>query len=170
MQIQPGKALRALLARYWECFNLGDDACNDSMAITAFKIGLHLDSALRSSLTRRPPKTVWSLMKKVKEYYKVEGDALWVKAGHKANKMAPSEIVQPINSIPSRSPEPWNRAKRDKRRDSRQSNDQCSHRANEQLQVDSRRARRADNKYTELSEPISVVMAKVQHLPFFKCP
>ncbi|GMP75801.1 hypothetical protein CsSME_00032759 [Camellia sinensis var. sinensis] len=70
------------------------------MAITAFKMGLHPDSALCSSLTRRPPKTVWSLMKKVEEYCKVEDDALWVKVGHKAKKMAPPKIVQPINSVP----------------------------------------------------------------------
>ncbi|GMP24770.1 hypothetical protein CsSME_00001924 [Camellia sinensis var. sinensis] len=50
------------------------------MAITAFKMGLHPDSPLRSSLTRRPPKTVWALMKKVKEYCKVEDDALSVKS------------------------------------------------------------------------------------------
>ncbi|KAF5932546.1 hypothetical protein HYC85_028717 [Camellia sinensis] len=58
MQIQQKETLRAYSARYWECFNLIDDACNDSMAITAFKMGLHPDSASRSSLTRRPPKTV----------------------------------------------------------------------------------------------------------------
>jgi len=140
------------------------------MAITAFKMGLQLDSALRSSLTRRLPKIVWSLMKKAEEYCKVEDDALRVKAGHKANKMAPFEIVQLINSVPSRSPKPRNRTKRDKKRDSRRSNDQCSQWANEQLQVDSRRIRRANKKYTELSEPISKVMSKVQHLPFFKWP
>ena len=109
-------------------------------------------------------------MKKVKEYYKVEDDAMRVKAGHKANKMAPSEIVQPINSVPSRSPEPRNWAKRDKRRDSGRSNDLCSHQANEQLQVDSRPTRHADKKYTELSEPISMVMSRAQHLSFFKWP
>ncbi|GMP38543.1 hypothetical protein CsSME_00009748 [Camellia sinensis var. sinensis] len=93
MQILPGETLRAYSARYWECFNLVDDACNDSMAIIAFKMGLHPDSALRSSLTRRPPKIVWGLMKKVEEYYKVEDDALWVKAGHVVNKTAPPEIA-----------------------------------------------------------------------------
>ncbi|KAF5931634.1 hypothetical protein HYC85_027805 [Camellia sinensis] len=140
------------------------------MAITTFKMGLHPDSALRSSLTRRPPKRVWSLMKKVEEYCTMKDDALRVKAEHKANKTAPSKIVQPINSVPSWSPEPRNRAKRDRRRDSRRSNDQCPQRAREQLQVDGRRIRRADKKYTELSEPISMVMSKIQHLPFFKWP
>jgi len=88
-----------------ECFNLLDDVCNDSMAITAFKMGLHLDSPLRSSLTRRPPKIVWALMKNVEEYYKMEDDALWVKAGQKSVKTAPSGIIQPISVVPSRSPE-----------------------------------------------------------------
>ncbi|GMP69688.1 hypothetical protein CsSME_00028855 [Camellia sinensis var. sinensis] len=50
------------------------------MAITSFKMRLHPDSPLRSSLTKRPPKTVWALMKKVEEYCKVEDDALLVKA------------------------------------------------------------------------------------------
>ena len=72
------------------------------MAITAFKMRLHPDSALRSSLTRRPPKIVWALMKKVEEYCKVEDNALRGKAGHQAIKMAPSEIGQPIYSVPSR--------------------------------------------------------------------
>ena len=76
------------------------------MDITAFKMGLHPDSALPSSLTRRPPKTVWGLMKKVEEYCKVEDDALRVKAGRKANKTAPPEIAQPISSVPPQSPEP----------------------------------------------------------------
>ena len=93
MQIQPGETLRAHLARYWECFNLVNDASNDSMAVTAFKMGLHPDSALHSSLTKRPPKKVWSLMKKVEEYCKVEDDALRVKAGNMANKTAPSQIA-----------------------------------------------------------------------------
>ncbi|KAF5932811.1 hypothetical protein HYC85_028982 [Camellia sinensis] len=30
--------------------------------------------------------------------------------------------------------------------------------------------RRADKKYTELTEPISAVMSKIQHLSFFKWP
>ncbi|GMP40049.1 hypothetical protein CsSME_00010646 [Camellia sinensis var. sinensis] len=106
MQILPRETLRAHSARYWECFNLVDDACNDSMAITAFKMGLHPNSALCSSLTRRPPKKVWGLMKKVKEYCKVEDDALRVKAGHVVNKTTPPEIAQPISSVPPQSPEP----------------------------------------------------------------
>ena len=72
---------RLASARYWECFNLVDDACNDSMAITAFKMGLHPNSALRSSLTRRPPKTVWGLMKKVEELRRaLSGCSLILKA------------------------------------------------------------------------------------------
>ncbi|KAF5932983.1 hypothetical protein HYC85_029154 [Camellia sinensis] len=57
-KLDPEETLREYSARYWECFNLGDDACNDSMAITAFKMGLHLDSLLRNSLTRQPSKIV----------------------------------------------------------------------------------------------------------------
>ncbi|XP_028126334.1 uncharacterized protein LOC114323066 [Camellia sinensis] len=170
MQIKPEETLREYSASYWECFNLVDDACNDFMAITAFKMGLHPDSPLCSSLTRRPSKIVWALMKKVEEYCKVEDDALRVKAGQKAVKTAPPEIVHPISVVPSRSPKLQNRAKRDRRRDSRQSNDQCSHRSNEQYQVDSRRTRCSDKKYTELAEPASKILSKVQHFPFFKWP
>ncbi|KAF5934401.1 hypothetical protein HYC85_030572 [Camellia sinensis] len=93
MQIQSGETLRAYSARYWKCFNLVDDACNDSMAITTFKMGLHPDSPLRSSLTRRPPKTVWALMKKIEEYCKVEDDALRIKAGQMSNKTAPLKLL-----------------------------------------------------------------------------
>ena len=111
MQIKSEETLRAYSARYWECFTLVNNACNASMAITAFKMGLHLDSALRSSLTRKPPKTVWALMKKVEEYCKVEDDALRIKAGQMSNKTAPLEIAQPISSAPPPSPEPRQRAK-----------------------------------------------------------
>ncbi|GMP74021.1 hypothetical protein CsSME_00031561 [Camellia sinensis var. sinensis] len=138
------------------------------MAITAFKMGLHSDSPLRSSLTRRPPKTVWALMMKVKEYCKVEDDALRVKARQKVVKSAPSGLVQPISAVPSRSPEPQTWAKRDKRCHSRNSSNQCSHRSNEQYQVDSRRTRDSDKKFTKLAELISKILSKVRHLPFFK--
>lgn len=147
-----------------------DDACNDFTAITAFKMGLHHDSPLHSSLTRRPPKTVWALMKKVEEYCKVENDALRVKAGRKAVETATSGIVQPIRTVPSRSPERRNQPKRDKRRNSHRSNHQCSHRANEQYQVDNRRTKCSGKKYMELTEPINMIMSKVQHLLFFKWP
>ncbi|XP_028109323.1 uncharacterized protein LOC114308026 [Camellia sinensis] len=140
------------------------------MAIITFKMGLHPNSPLRSSLTRRAPKTVWALMKKFEEYCKVEDDALRIKAGQKVVKITPSGLVQPISILPSRSPEPRNRAKQDKRRDMHPSSDQCSHRSNEQYQVDSRRTRRSDKKYTEWAEPISMILFKVQHLPFFKWP
>ena len=70
-----------------------NDVCNDSMAITAFKMGLHPDSPLSSSLTRWPPKTVWVLMKKVEEYCKVEDDAQRVKTRQKVIKSAPSGLV-----------------------------------------------------------------------------
>ncbi|XP_028069015.1 uncharacterized protein LOC114271600 [Camellia sinensis] len=109
-------------------------------------------------------------MKKVEEYCKVEDDALQVKAGRVSSKTASPKIAQPISFVPPQSLEPRQRGKRDKRRDSRRSNDQCSHRTNEQLQVDSRRTRRTNKKYTELTEPINAVMSKIQHLSFFKWP
>ncbi|XP_028096701.1 uncharacterized protein LOC114296595 [Camellia sinensis] len=171
MQIKPKETLREYSTRYWECFNLVDDTCNDSMAITVFKMGLHPDSPLRSLLTRCPPKTVWALMKKAEEYYKVEGDdALRVKARRKAIETVTSGIVQLISAVPARSPKRQNRPKRYKRHDSCRSNDQCSHRANEQDQVDSRRTRHSCKKYTELTELINKILLKVQHIPFFKWP
>ncbi|XP_028092939.1 uncharacterized protein LOC114293100 [Camellia sinensis] len=168
MQIKPEDTLRTYWARYWECFNLVNDAYNDSMAITAFKMGLHPNSPLRSSLTRRPPKIVWALMKKVEEYCKVENDALRVKARCQTVEAATSGIVQPISVVPSKSPERRSQPKQDKRRDTRRSHDHCSHRANEHYQVDNRCTRHSGKKYTELAEPISKILPKVQHLPFFK--
>ncbi|XP_028101627.1 uncharacterized protein LOC114300949 [Camellia sinensis] len=69
MNIRPDETLRAYSARYWEGFNLVDDDCIDSIAIMAFKMGLHPDSPLRSSLTQRPPKIVWALMNKVEKVF-----------------------------------------------------------------------------------------------------
>ncbi|XP_028094138.1 uncharacterized protein LOC114294215 [Camellia sinensis] len=133
-------------------------------------MGLHPDSPLCSSLTRLPPKTVWALMKKVEEYCKVEDDALRVKAGRKSVETTTSRIVQPISFVPSRNPKQQNRPKRDKRCDSRRSNDQCSHRANEQYQVNSKRTRHSSKKYMELTKPINKTLSKLQHLPFLKWP
>ncbi|XP_028054672.1 uncharacterized protein LOC114258864 [Camellia sinensis] len=100
MKIKQRKALREYSARYWECFNLVDDECNYVMTITTFKMELHRDSSLRSSLTRRPPKMVWSLMRKVKEYCKVEDDAIRVKASLQAEQTTVSVMAQPSNSVP----------------------------------------------------------------------
>ncbi|GMP62391.1 hypothetical protein CsSME_00024512 [Camellia sinensis var. sinensis] len=133
------------------------------MAIIAFKMGLHPDSPLRSSLTRRPPKIVWMLMKKVEEYCKVENDALRVKVGQKVVKSAPSGLVQvqPISAVPLGSPEPRGWAKRDNRWDSHRSSKQCLRCSNELYQVDSKHPRRSDKKYTELAVPISKILPKV---------
>ncbi|XP_028125177.1 uncharacterized protein LOC114322123 [Camellia sinensis] len=133
-------------------------------------MGLHPESPLYSSLTRRSSKTVWALMKKVEEYCKVEDDALHIKAGRKAVETATSGVIQPISSMPPRSPEWRNRPKRDKRHDSRRSTDQCPQRANEQYQVDNRRTRHPGKKYTELTVPINKILSKIQHLSFFKWP
>ncbi|XP_028087458.1 uncharacterized protein LOC114288172 [Camellia sinensis] len=108
MQIKLEKTLREYLARYWECFNPVDDTCNDFMAVTAFKMGLHPNSPLLSSLTRRLPKIVWALIKKVEEYYKVEDDAPRVKVRCKAVKTATLGVIQPISTVPPRSPERQN--------------------------------------------------------------
>lgn len=79
-------------------------------------------------------------------------------------------MAQLISVVPPRSPELQGQAKRDNRRDSRRSSEQCSRRSNEQYQVDSRRPRRLDKKYTELTESISKILPKIQHLSFFKRP
>ncbi|XP_028077813.1 uncharacterized protein LOC114279728 [Camellia sinensis] len=93
MKIKTNETLREYSVRYWECFNLVDDDCNDSTTITAFKMGLHPDSSLRSSLTRKPSKIVWALMKKVKEYCKVEDDAIRVKGGLEVAEMTTPILV-----------------------------------------------------------------------------
>ncbi|XP_028096259.1 uncharacterized protein LOC114296182 [Camellia sinensis] len=122
------------------------------MAITVFKMGLHPDNPLRSSLTRRPPKFVWALMKKVDEYCKVEDDALHVKAGQKVMETAAPAPVQPISvAPPERSPKPQ-RLKRESRRDPRRSRDQYSCWSGEQYQVESRHPRRSKKKCYTLKD------------------
>ena len=36
--------------------------------------------------------------------------------------------------------------------------------------MDNRRTKRADKKYTEMSDSVSSVMSQIQHLPYFKWP
>ncbi|GMP40204.1 hypothetical protein CsSME_00010748 [Camellia sinensis var. sinensis] len=91
------------------------------------EMGLHPDSPLRSSLTRRPPKIVWALMKKVEEYCKVEDDTLRIRAGYKVVVTATLTLVQPISAAPpERSPELKGRPKRENRRDPRRLSEKYS--------------------------------------------
>ncbi|XP_028081828.1 uncharacterized protein LOC114283200 [Camellia sinensis] len=168
MKIKYRETLSDYSACYWECFNLVDDDCNNSMAIMAYKMGLHLDSQLRSLLTQSPSKTVYLLMKKVEKYCKVEDDAIWLKVGLQVDEsitpvMAqPLIVVPPERTLPKRSPDTKCQSRRDHRQESRQ--------RNELYQLASRCPQQLEKQYAEFIEPIGKILSKIQHQPFFRWP
>ena len=59
--------------RYWELYNeIGEG--NEKISASTFRMGLHKDSKLRDSLTRRPPEDMRQLMRHIEEYKRLEDD------------------------------------------------------------------------------------------------
>ena len=67
--------LPSYASRYWELYNeIG--GCNETIAASTFRIGLLENSKLRESLTRRPSEDMRQLMRRIKEYKRLEDDQL----------------------------------------------------------------------------------------------
>ena len=70
-----GETLRSYASRYWELYNeIGGG--NEKIAASTFKMGLLEDSELWESLTKRPPKDMRQLMRRIEEYKRLEDDRL----------------------------------------------------------------------------------------------
>ena len=73
MKMEARKTLWSYTSRYWELYNeIGGG--HEKIAASTFRLGLPKDSKLRESLTRRPPKDMRQLMRRIEEYKKLEDD------------------------------------------------------------------------------------------------
>ncbi|XP_030939607.1 uncharacterized protein LOC115964437 [Quercus lobata] len=75
MKMRAKETLCSYASRYWELYNeIGGD--NKRVAASTFRIGLPEDSGLRESLTKKPPKGMRQLMRRIEEYKRLEDDQL----------------------------------------------------------------------------------------------
>ena len=75
MKMRVGKTLRNYASRYWELYNeIGGG--NEKIAASTFKMGLPEDSELRDSLTKKPPKGMRQLIRRIEEYKRLDDDQL----------------------------------------------------------------------------------------------
>ena len=73
--------IRNYVSWYWELYNeIGGG--NEKITISTFKMGLHENSKLRASLTKRPPEDIRQLMRCIEEYKRLEDD--WLQSKGKA--------------------------------------------------------------------------------------
>ncbi|XP_023929624.1 uncharacterized protein LOC112040929 [Quercus suber] len=75
MKMRVRETLRSYDSRYCELYNeIGGG--NEKIAASTFRMGLHEDSELRESLTKKPPEDMRQLMRRVEEYKRLEDDRL----------------------------------------------------------------------------------------------
>lgn len=73
MKIGVGETLWSYANRYWELYNdIGGG--NEKVAASTFRLGLLEDLKLRVLLTKRPPKNMRQLMRRIEEYKRLEDD------------------------------------------------------------------------------------------------
>ena len=75
MKIGVGENLHSYASRYWELYNeIGGGI--EKIVVSTFRMELPKDSELQDSLTRRPPKDMRKLMRRIEEYKRLEDDRL----------------------------------------------------------------------------------------------
>jgi hypothetical protein len=73
LTMKAGETLKSYSTRYWEVYN-DIDACDEDIVVKTFRFGLHEDSKLRKSFTKRPPLSMAELMTHLEEHIRVEDD------------------------------------------------------------------------------------------------
>jgi len=73
MKIRVGETLRSYASRYWELYNAIGGG-NKKIAVSTFRMGLPKDSGLQESLTKKPPKGMGQLMRRIEEYKCLKDD------------------------------------------------------------------------------------------------
>uniref|UniRef100_A0A2N9FAE8 RNA-directed DNA polymerase n=1 Tax=Fagus sylvatica TaxID=28930 RepID=A0A2N9FAE8_FAGSY len=73
MRMKDSESLKNYSARYWEVYNEVDGGTED-MAMKTFKEGLHPESELRHSLSKRSARNMRDLMSRIEQYVRVEED------------------------------------------------------------------------------------------------
>ncbi|XP_023906538.1 uncharacterized protein LOC112018256 [Quercus suber] len=82
--MRAGETLRDYASRYWELYNeIGGG--NEKIAASTFRIGLPDESGLRESLTKKPPEDMRQLMRRIKEYKRLEDDRIQSKGKAQVN-------------------------------------------------------------------------------------
>ena len=96
MKMRAVETLYSYASRYWEIYNeIGGD--NERVAASTFRMGLPEDFGLRESLTKKPPEGMRQLIRRIKEYKRLEDDRLQSKG--KAPMMnRPRKIGFPFRS------------------------------------------------------------------------
>ena len=75
IKMRVGETFWSYASRYWElCNEIGGG--NEKIAASTFRMGIPEDSELRESLTKRPPKDMRQLMRRIEEYKRLEDDRL----------------------------------------------------------------------------------------------
>ncbi|XP_075665403.1 uncharacterized protein LOC142635074 [Castanea sativa] len=73
MKMGAKETLRNYASRYWELYNeIGKG--NEKIAVSTFQLGFPEDSELLDSLTRRPLEDMRQLIRRIKEYKRLEDD------------------------------------------------------------------------------------------------
>uniref|UniRef100_A0A2N9EQ48 Uncharacterized protein n=1 Tax=Fagus sylvatica TaxID=28930 RepID=A0A2N9EQ48_FAGSY len=85
LTMKVGETLKSYSTRYWEVYN-DIDACDEDIVVRTFRFGLHEDSKLRKSFTKRPPVSMAELITRLEQHIKVEDDP---KGSAKIAEMAP---------------------------------------------------------------------------------
>jgi hypothetical protein len=83
--MKAGETLKSYSTRYWEVYN-DIDAYDKDIVVKTFRFGLHEDSKLRKSFTKRPPISMAELMTRLEQHIRVEDDP---KSSAKIAEVAP---------------------------------------------------------------------------------
>ena len=73
MKLGHNESIKNYAARYSETYN-EIDGYREDVAVPTFKLGLPVDSSLRQSLTKRPPRNMKKLMSRIEQFIRLEED------------------------------------------------------------------------------------------------
>uniref|UniRef100_A0A2N9HH77 Uncharacterized protein n=1 Tax=Fagus sylvatica TaxID=28930 RepID=A0A2N9HH77_FAGSY len=112
MRMKDSESLKNYSARYWEVYNEVDGGTED-MAMKTFKEGLHPESELRHSLSKRSARSMRDLMSRIEQYVRVEEDRARTGALSTQSRpqRRPNNTEQKRAEIPPRNPARFPRPK-----------------------------------------------------------
>uniref|UniRef100_A0A2N9H6C8 RNase H type-1 domain-containing protein n=1 Tax=Fagus sylvatica TaxID=28930 RepID=A0A2N9H6C8_FAGSY len=141
MRMKDSESLKNYSARYWEVYNEVDGGTED-MAMKTFKEGLHPESELRHSLSKRSARNMRDLMSRIEQYVRVEEDRARTGAlsAQSRPQRRPNNTEQKRAEIPPRNPARFPRPKE------------------------------AGGVYTVFNQPIYRIMGDIKNEPFFMWP
>jgi hypothetical protein len=145
LTMKVGETLKSYSTRYWEVYN-DIDACDEDIVGKTFRFGLHEDSKLRKSFTKRPPINMAELMTRLEQHIRVEDDP---KSSTKIAEVAP--LVDRKAAQPEPQPES-RRAKKAKSSTGTSGTGIC-------LAI-----------YTTFKEPIYRLLPFIKDKPYFEWP